>query len=320
MLDPLSDILTRLTLKGTLYFRTSFTPPWGVAVPTHEKVARFHFAHRGDCRVRIKPSGTTVSLAQGDLIIIPHGAAHDLFSGRHDKDTVLPLETVLESSGYSGEGVLVYGGVEDDRDTQLICGHFSLADHATHMLLNQLPDYILIPNYGESAGRWMETSLRLIADETGQDKLGSDLIAQKISEVIFAQALRTFIETDAATQTGLAGFADPHISRALMAFHKQPAEGWSVESLARAAGQSRTGFAVHFAQKMGVTPLQYLTDWRMQIAQQDLITQNKPIAEIARDVGYASDSAFARVFKREVGQSPAVFRNEHIEKARQIAS
>ncbi|WP_315898836.1 AraC family transcriptional regulator [Tateyamaria omphalii] len=107
---------------------------------------------------------------------------------------------------------------------------------------------------------------------------------------------------------GLAGFADPNISRALDAFHRNPASQWSVEDLAHAAGQSRTAFAVHFADKMGVTPMQYLTEWRMQIAQQDLQDTNKSIADIAYDVGYASDSAFARVFKREVGQSPAAFR------------
>ncbi|WP_299553464.1 AraC family transcriptional regulator [uncultured Tateyamaria sp.] len=311
MLDPLSDILTRLTLNGTLYFRTSFTPPWGVAVPEYENVARFHFAHRGDCRVRIKPTDTLVTLAQGDLIIIPHGAAHDLISGRETQSAVLPLDTVLERSGYSGRGVLVHGGNDDDRETQLICGHFSLAPRASHMLFDQLPDHILIRNYGESAGRWMDSSLRLIADEAGQDQFGGDLIAQKISEVLFVQALRTFIETDAAAHVGLAGFADPHISRALAAFHRDPGETWTVEGLARAAGQSRTGFAVHFSKTMGLAPMEYLTQWRMQIAQQDLIARTKPITDIARDVGYASNSAFARVFKRETGQSPAAFRNEH---------
>ena len=319
MHDPLSDILTRLTLKGTLYFRTSFTPPWGVAVPAYQHVTRFHFAHRGACDVRIRSTDQVVHVAQGDLIIIPHGAAHDLMGDREVRNAVLPLDTVLERSGYPGHGVLVYGGEDDDRDTQLVCGHFSLARHGSHGLFDRLPDHILIRNYGEHAGRWMETSLRLIAEETAQGRVGAGLIAQKMSEVIFAQALRSFIETDAAARAGLAGFADPHIARALSAFHAAPAASWSVESLAREAGQSRTAFALHFAQTMGVTPMQYLTDWRMQIAQQDLIARTKPIAEIARDAGYASDSAFARVFKREVGQSPAAFRNDRAQKEAPVA-
>ena len=314
MLDPLSDILTRLRLQGTLYFRTAFSAPWGEGVPSYRNVARFHYADRGDCKVRIASSGTVVDVRQGDLIIIPHGAAHDLLSAGDTHRIIPPLETVLEQSGYTGQGVLVYGGTDTSRTTQLICGHFSMAERASHMLFDKLSDHILIPNYGESAGRWMETSLRMIASETGQDRIGGDLIAQKISEVIFAQALRAFIETDAAAQLGLAGFADPRIFRALDAFHRDPGRTWSVGSLAQVAGQSRTGFAVHFADKMGMTPMQYLTSWRMQIAQQGLLNSDRPITDIALDVGYASDSAFARVFKREVGQSPAAFRKAHSRK------
>ncbi|MDN3718206.1 cupin domain-containing protein [Roseibium salinum] len=110
MLDLLSDVLTRLSLKGTLYFRTSFTPPWGVLVPSYENVARFHFAHRGDCMVRVLTTGETVMLAQGDLVIVPHGAAHALYCQHTDPEDSLPLDRVFELSGYKGEGVLVHGG------------------------------------------------------------------------------------------------------------------------------------------------------------------------------------------------------------------
>ncbi|MCV6584816.1 MAG: AraC family transcriptional regulator [Marinibacterium sp.] len=311
MLDTLSDILTRLTLQGTLYFRTAFTPPWGVAVPSFENVARFHFAHRGDCKVRIVSTGETVLLAQGDLIIIPHGAAHDLYSGRDSDDAVLPLDQVLERSGYTGQGVLVYGGDDDPRETELVCGHFSFAPHASHVILERLPDYIVIRNYGETAGKWMESSLRLIGDEAGRPNFGGDLIALRMSEVIFAQALRSFIETQGARHQGLSGFADPHLSRALSAFHADPARSWSVEDLAREAGLSRTGFAVMFSDKMGLTPMHYLTAWRMQIARQALERPGPSIAEVAVQVGYRSESAFSRVFKKEVGITPAAYRGLH---------
>lgn len=307
MLDSLSDILTRLSIQGTLYFRTAFTPPWGVAVPNYQNVARFHYADRGDCMVRLPDTGEDVRLAQGDLIIIPHGARHDLYSGR-GQDEVLPLDQVLQLSGYDGEGVLVYGGEDDQRDTQLICGHFSFTKGARHLIFDQLPSHIHIPNYGDSAGRWMEASLRLIGDEVGRNRAGGDLIALKMSEVIFTQALRTFLEREGDKHIGLSGFADPQISRALSAFHGEPAKDWSVEGLAREAGLSRTGFAVQFANKMGITPMQYLTSWRMQIACQDLSTHNMSVAEVAERVGYASDSAFSRVFKKEIGVSPAAYR------------
>ncbi|WP_108819954.1 AraC family transcriptional regulator [Pseudovibrio sp. Alg231-02] len=311
MLDTLSDILTRLSVKGTLYFRTSFTVPWGVAVPSFENVARFHFAHRGDCMVRVKETGKKVLLAQGDLLIVPHGAAHDIYCGRSEEEVILPLDRVLELSGYNGEGVLVYGGEEDERETQLICGHISLARNARHLIFDQLPDYIHISNYGEAAGRWMEATLRLIGDETHGTRLGGDLIALKMTEVLFAQALRSFIEQEGEKHLGLAGFADPQLSRALAAFHKAPAREWSVEGLAREAGLSRTGFATQFSSKMGLTPMQYLTSWRIQIAQQGLVDDQMSVSEVAALAGYASESAFTRVFKKEVGLTPAAYRTSH---------
>ena len=164
MIDTLSDVLTKLSVRGTLYFRTAFTAPWGVAVPAYQNVARFHFAHRGDCMVRLPATGETFLLAQGDLVIIPHGAAHDLYCGHDPDSSVLPLDRVLELSGYKDEGVLVYGGEDDDRETQLICGHFSFAPSARHLIFDRLPSHIHITNYGEAAGRWMEASLRLIGD------------------------------------------------------------------------------------------------------------------------------------------------------------
>lgn len=308
MLDTLSDILVRLSVQGTLYFRTSFTLPWGVAVPEYENVARFHLAHRGGCMVRVATTGETIELAQGDLVIIPHGAAHDIFGGNEGDDVVLPLEQVLEISGYDGSGVLVHGGAEDERETQLICGHFSFAPQARHLIFDRLPGLIHIRNYGEAAGRWMESSLRMIGEEAGQARFGGDLIALKMSEVIFVQALRTFIEQEGARHVGLAGFADPQLARALTAFHADIQRDWTVEGLARIAGLSRTGFSTQFSAKMGLTPMQYLTTWRMQIACQELMTERTNVAEVAAHVGYASESAFSRVFKKEVGVAPSVYR------------
>ena len=308
MLDTLSDILVRLSVEGTLYFRTSFTHPWGVAVPDYQNVARFHLAHRGGCMVRVSTTGQTIELAQGDLVIIPHGAAHDIFGGDQDKDAVLPLEQVLEVSGYDGSGVLVHGGEADERETQLICGHFSFAPKSRHLIFDRLPGLIHIRNYGETAGRWMESSLRMIGDEAGQSRFGGDLIALKMSEVIFVQALRTFIEQEGARHIGLAGFADPQLSRALSAFHSDIVRDWTVESLAREAGLSRTGFATQFSAKMGLTPMQYLTGWRMQVACQELVKERVNVAEVAARVGYASESAFSRVFKKEIGVAPASYR------------
>ncbi len=308
MLDLLSDILTRLSLKGTLYFRTEFTPPWGVLVPAYENVSRFHFAHRGECMLRVIETGETVMLTQGDLVIVPHGAAHALYCRDSVPEQALPLERVFELSGYKGEGVLVHGGQADPRSTQLICGHFSLAEGSKHPIFDRMPACIHIRNYGAEAGAWMEATLRVIGGEAGGARLGGDLIALKMSEAIFAQAIRTWLEQQAASDDDLSGFIDPRLSRALMAFHRNPAEGWSIERMAGIAGMSRTSFAQQFARKMGTTPIRYITAWRLQIARQGLSDRKMSVADAAALAGYASESAFSRVFRREVGVPPAKYR------------
>ena len=312
MLDLLSDILTNLSMRGTLYFRTSFTKPWGVAVPAYENVARFHFAHRGQCLVRVDGTEDPISLAQGDLVIIPHGASHSLYCGHESEQTIMPLDAVLQASGFDGSGVLVYGGEELQSETQLICGHFSFDPHAQHILMERLPPYIHIKNYGESAGRWMEASLRVIGEEAGGQKMGGDLIALKMSETIFAQAIRSFIEGQEAAQWGLGAFSNKNLSRALDAFHKAPANHWTVETLAKAAGMSRTSFAVEFQKLMVMTPIEYVTKWRMAVAKKVLLASGSSLADAAESAGYASDSAFTRAFKKETGRTPAEFKRAEI--------
>lgn len=309
MLDLLSDILTRLSLKGTLYFRSSFSEPWGVRVPAFSNVARFHYAHRGDCLIYLPSSGQTLMLAQGDLAIVPHGAQHVLHCPITVPPDAIELEEVVERSGFKGDGVLVWGGDGGKRDIQLICGHFSLAPGVRHMIYDRLPPLLHIPNYGEAAGAWLDATLRVIGAEAGGARLGGDLIALKMSEAIFAQAIRTYIENNEGGDHSLSGFADRRLARALRAFHREPQGNWSIDGLAREAGMSRTAFAVSFAGKFGVTPLHYMTSWRIQIARQALIEDSASVADAAAIAGYASESAFSRVFKRETGVSPASCRS-----------
>ncbi|SLN49496.1 HTH-type transcriptional regulator YesS [Roseovarius albus] len=312
MKDLLSDILMQLSLKGTLYFRTSFRQPWGVRVPSYSNVARFHFVHRGECLIKHEKGGDVLRLAQGDLVIIPNGAGHVLYCHPDTETKALPLETVMEKSGYDGTGVLYYGGDDnlegEDRETQLICGHFSISDGQEHPIFSWLPPLVHVADYGAQTGQWMEASLRMIGAETAEPNLGGELIALKLSEMIFAQALRAFLGSAAASDVGLSGFADPQLSRALGVIHADPSKGWTLESMAREAGMSRTGFAVRFAEKIGMPPLRYLTYWRMQLACKALRETRKPLAEIAEDVGYQSESGFSRVFRKEKGLPPARYR------------
>jgi AraC-like DNA-binding protein len=156
----------------------------------------------------------------------------------------------------------------------------------------------------------MEATLRVIGEEAGGRKMGGDLIALKMSEAILAQAIRSFIESNDALECALGAFSDKNLSRALDAFHKTPAKRWTVETLANVAGMSRTGFAVQFQKLMLMSPMEYVSSWRMEIAKKILQQDNRSLTDAAESAGYASDSAFARAFKKETGQTPAEFRKE----------
>ena len=235
-MDLLSNILSHMRLSGTLYFRTSFTSPWSVKVPSYEQVARFHFAHQGRCFVRIEDVADPVKLEQGDLVIITRGASHTLYCDPKTETQALMLDEVVEQSGFTGSGTLVYGETGTDHETQLVCGHFAFDRQANHPLIEALPPFIHIENYGQESGRWMEATLRVIGSEAGRGQLGSDLIAMKMSEIIFAQALRTHLNTAGSDQPVLAGFADRQIARALKAV---PRHAFASMDIGRAGGHCR---------------------------------------------------------------------------------
>ena len=309
-MDLLSDILSHIQLSGTLYFRTSFTSPWSIKVPSYENVARFHFAHKGRCLVRIEPDQPPVLMEKGDLVIITRGASHTLYCDPKTEHDAMQLDTVIEQSGFNGTGALVYGELGTDHETQLVCGHFAFAKDAQNLLIDALPSHIHIKNYGEDAGTWMENTLKVIGNEAGKQQLGGDMIAMKMSEIIFAQALRAYLENEGSEIPVLAGFADTNISRALTAIHKDPGYTWTLERLSEVAGMSRTAFATRFSQCMATTPLGYITYWRMQIARDLLANSSDPIINIAEKTGYQSEAAFGRVFKKHISKSPAIYRRE----------
>lgn len=309
-MDLLSDILNLMKLSGTLYFRTSFISPWAVEVPAFENASRFHYAHRGRCFIHVDGLADPVLLQQGDLIIVPHGARHIMADPVDTPPQT--VDAVVAASGFTGSGTLVYGPMDGDTgngfETQLICGQFAFDTGAWHRLLEALPPAIVISDYSGGAPDWLDNSLRLIGAEAGQDSMGADLIALKMSEIIFTQAIRRFLAEDGAALPGLAGFADPHVSRALEAMHTDPAADWTVEGLAQVAGMSRTAFSTRFSETVAATPLTYLTDWRMQLARRLLLDTGLSMIEIAERTGYHSEASFGRVFKKHFRIPPAKYR------------
>ncbi|MEE8294459.1 MAG: AraC family transcriptional regulator [Sphingomonadales bacterium] len=313
-MDILSDILSLLEIKGTLYFRTSFRFPWGVEVPAYKNVARFHLAHRGDSWFQVEGSEDEIHLEQGDLIIFPHGASHTLRGQRGARiDT---LDHVVEESGFTGKGVLVYGGNEiPESEVQLICGHLAFGENADHPLLGELPPYIHLKKGDEISNTWLDVTLKMLGSVAGRAQPGSDLIATKLAEIIFTQTVRSFLTSKEANRLVFRGLKDPQISRLLGELHKNYKATWSLEEMARVAGMSRTVFAERFKELMGMTPMQYLTNWRMQKARQRLTESKEPVIRVAEESGYQSEAAFARAFKQYFDVGPATYRKDHQEAA-----
>ncbi|MEM7221875.1 MAG: AraC family transcriptional regulator [Pseudomonadota bacterium] len=307
-MDVLSDILDLVRLQGSLYFRTAFNAPWGVKVPAYKNVARFHLVARGQCWITVDGQEPTIALSTGDLILIPHGSGHTL---RDAPDT--PAETVervLEETCYPGEGVLVYGGPDLGNATSLICGHFAFDEAAGHPLLDALPPFIHVKGTESLNVVWLENAMRFMGHEAGTGRIGSEAIVLRLTEIIFIQVIRTYAEGAGAEQRIISGIADPQIGRALAAVHRSPESPWTLENLAREAGLSRTSFVLRFNELMGMTALQYLTRWRTQKARKLLIEDTIPPAEVAARVGYQSEAAFARVFKKHYGVGPATYRRQ----------
>jgi len=307
-MDVLSDILATMKLAGTLYFRTDFSAPWGIQVPPFERVSRFHYVHHGRCHVRVADIADPVSLEQGDLIIITRGASH-ILSDPLDAE-VETVDDVVSAAGFSGSGALVYGGQEAGHKTRLVCGHFAFDPDASHPLMDALPPYIHIEDNSDVAHAWLKNTLALIGSEAGRGQLGGELVTIRLSEIILAQAIRTYLATAARDDRVFAGFNDPHIRRALEAIHGDPAQAWTVERLGCVAGLSRTAFANRFHSAMGMTPLAYLTGWRMQVARRLLLESDRPMIEVAERSGYKSEASFGRIFKKHFSASPAGYRRQ----------
>jgi len=305
-MDPLSDILSSLDLTGMLYFSTEFTPPWGVAVPEFENVVRFHLVVRGQCHIGVDPS-QGADLDEGDFALIPHGAAHRLARDRTSR--LATLDEVVTESGFDGSGTLVWGMQDGGAPTRLICGHFTL-DHLApgQALIDALPTLMVARRSDSSASAWLSATLALLAEERSMDRPGATAIIRRLTEVLFIQTLRQWLDaTD--TPPGLArALADPRLSRALAAIHRDPATEWTVAALADLAGMSRSVFAERFVSATGSTPLGYVSDWRLSAARTLLRDPALSLDAVAADVGYASASAFSRAFARRFGEAPGQMR------------
>ena len=305
-MDVLSDILRIIRIEGNLYYRTSFSKKWGIVVPRRGSVARYHLVTRGFCWVSVEGVEHPIRLESGDLIVIPHGAEHcladDLEAPR------VAVEEVIRESGFTGEGPLIWGSEASHEPISLICGHFSFGSEQGSLLARSLPAYIHIKHTETLHYGWLADAMKFIAYEANSWQAGSEAVVNRLSEIVFVQTVRAYAQSHQSGAGILSALSDRQISSALEAMHRNPSFHWTVEDLARAAGMSRTLFAERMKETLGLSPIGYLTQWRMEVAREALADRRLSVAEVAEKVGYESVPAFSRAFKKRFGFGPGEMR------------
>ena len=304
-MDLIDDILSTLNLKGALYFRTDFSGPWGVTVPNHAGAARFHLVIQGRCHVELS-TGEKATLGPGDLILIPAGRSHTLCG--QERCDAPPLETVLSEHGYRGDGVLILGEGDRHSATQMVCGHFTFRNGADHPLLRALPNVLLLSAADRAREPLLDETLRLITQRIFETRPGSMASVVKLSEAAFIELVRTSAAEENNLSAIMAAFEDKQIARALKCIHEQANGAWTVETLAREAGMSRSRFAERFRALLGVAPMAYLSEWRLQKALAMLDDTRSSVQQIAVETGYQSPAAFTRAFAGRFGLPPTEYR------------
>jgi AraC-like DNA-binding protein len=281
-------------------------------LPSDSRVIEFHLI--ADGRGYIRVGGESTPLAAGDIVMLPHGDPHVMGNG---------LATAA-IDGSAGLPTLVGGQLDfshlggGGEETRLICGYLVCDERLVAPVLNGLPRVVRVNSRADSAGVLLERMILHAVAQLAAAAPGSKAIVARLAEVLFAEALRLYVLQLPPGRAGwLAGAADPAIGRALAALHLRPAHPWTVNELAEEAGLSRSTLTERFARYLDQGPMAYLADWRLELAAEALRTSDRSVLQVATDVGYDSEAAFNRAFKRRFDTPPARYRRLWRESARQ---
>lgn len=315
-MDALSDTLRVVRMVGAIFINARFTAPWcyqspradaaaPILEPGAERLVIFHLIMEGECILELDGEPPR-ALSAGDVVVFPQGDAHRMASapGLPPATSGRRLDDVLARR----PRLLSYGG--GGATTRVACGYLACDARLGRMLLDGLPKMVRVNVRASSAGSWLEGSVRYALAEARSPRPGGAGVLAKLAEVLFIEVLRLYMnEASREGRTGwLAGVGDRIVGAALNAIHQRPAHAWTLEELARDAATSRSVLAERFARLVGTTPMQYLMQWRMLLATNLLARSDAPLASIAQDVGYQTDTAFSRAFRREFGVPPAAWR------------
>lgn len=284
-MDALSDILRLLNLRASVYFHSTFCGSWKLE-STDEHLSTFHLVARGSCQLIIPSLNKQLNLQGGDLIILPRNVSH----------------SIKEESAEACS--------DEQRLTSLICGYFDFQQQPRNPVLEAMPDYVHIKSEDLVESSILNDVLRFMAHETDAGLPGADVIVDKLSEVLFIYAIRAHIQQDDVKTGYLKLLMDEKLRSVIKQVHEKPEQQWSVGSLAEYAGMSRSSFASYFHEKSSITPMQYVTSFRMHYACKALEETQQSVAQIAGKTGYTTEASFRKAFKNYFGIGPGAVRKK----------
>jgi len=302
--DPLGESLHFLRMTGAFYSRCEFTAPWGLALPPIRDSLMFHVVTSGQCFLEVEDDEPRM-LRPGDLALVPHGEGHRLAS--EPGVPAVPLfDLPREQVSDRYEILRIDGGGVNVR---LICGAVRFDHPAGRHLVELLPRVIRVDAADSLQREWMHSTLRVMAAEASELKPGGEAVITRLADVLVIQAIRSWIDRAPEARKGwLGALRDQQIGRAITLIHSDPARAWTVERLASEVAMSRSAFAARFTELVGETPMAYVARERMYVAMNYLREERATIGEVAARVGYQSEAAFSRAFKRGTGLSPGAAR------------
>jgi AraC-like DNA-binding protein len=315
--DALSDVLRAVRLTGAVFVTVDVSPPWSAPVPSAgtlvpiimpsaQHLISYHLVTSGSC-FAIPDNGKPVRLETGDVIVFPAGGSHVMCSDpKTPPGAAFDIQRVRPSEQWPYR---IVGEASGSERLGLVCGFLGCDARPFNPLLAALPATMVVSDRDGAHDGWLGQFMRLAVAEATDKRAGGESMLGRLSELMFVEAVRRHIDTLPAEQTGwLAGLRDRSVGRALTLLHSQPAHLWTLDELAREVGLSRSSLADRFLHLVGHPPMQYLAQWRMQVAAGLLAGGGAGLAEIAAEVGYASEAAFSRAFKKIVGEPPAAWR------------
>ena len=324
-MDAFSEILSGVKLTGAFYFTAEFSAPWCFTSPPSNTLADllaagtpnlviYHFLIKGRAIVELA-NEQSIELKPGDVVILPHGDQHKMKSDKGARAT--PEAAAILAKVKSRDLSPMHGG--GGGETAIFaCGYMAFDPHVARAILSGLPRMFKVSIRTDRSGQWLEDSILHLVEEATSEQIGSAAMLAKLSEALFVDTLRRYVASLPEQQVGwLAGARDPIVGKSLGLLHSRVAHPWTIADLAEQVGISRSGLVQRFARYLSEPPMTYLTRWRLQLAARSLERTSRGVAEIAADIGYESEAAFNRAFKREFGQPPGLYRRSHKNSLRQ---